>query len=326
MADSFLFPRSFRIALIALIPLVLVATACGQSSDPSNDAVTLDLAIDGERLLQHVEILSSDGYQGRKAGTDGGEMTRSYLEGVFEEIGLAPACSEMHQPFSFEGREGTINAVNLIARIPGTSPGSGAIALTAHFDHLGVFNDEIYNGADDNASGTAALLEIARLVQSQPLERDLIVAAFDAEEQGLIGAREFVNSECFTGLDVRFNVNMDMISRSEAGEIYAAGTSHYTFVRPVLEAVDHSDAMELLFGHDRPGTTQMDWTSSSDHALFHRAGIPFIYFGVEDHPGYHNPSDDFEAIHPEFFQSAADYIYHAVRAIDAAMPGFPTRD
>lgn len=313
-----------RLPILLLLPLLLSATACGQSSTAEEEPDLAPLSIDGEKLLQHVEVLASDAYQGRKAGTAGGQMALSYVESAFNDLGVSPACGTMfQQPFSYEGRTGQVNAVNLLARIPGTSDQGGSIVLTAHFDHLGVFNDDIYNGADDNASGVAGLLEIARAVLASPLEHDLILAAVDAEESGLRGARHFVDSECFPGLDVRLNVNLDMISRNEAGELYASGTYHYPFLKPILESVGHRDNMTLLFGHDEPGSTLMDWSNASDHAPFHGAGIPFVYFGVEDHAGYHNPTDDFEAITPEFFQSAADYVYNAIRALDAAVPDFP---
>ncbi len=309
--------------VLLLLPIMLAASACGQSSTADDEKEQAPLSIDGERLLQHVEVLSSDAYQGRKSGTEGGLKARTYIEAAFDELGVQPACGDsFQQPFTFTGRLGQVDAVNLITRIPGTS-GGGSIVLTAHFDHLGVFNGDIYNGADDNASGVAALLEVARSVRAAPLEHDLILAALDAEETGLLGARHLVDSACFDELDVKVNVNLDMVSRSEAGELYASGTYQYPFLKPVLEALSIRDKVTLLLGHDVPGSTRMDWSNSSDHAAFHAAGIPFVYFGVEDHAGYHNPTDDFEAITPEFFQSAVDFVYQAVRALDVAIPGFP---
>lgn len=313
-----------RIPALLLVPMMLAAAACGQSSTAEEENQLAPLSIDGQRLLQHVEVLSSDEYQGRKSGTEGGRLAMAYVEAAYQELGVLPVCgASFRQLFTFTGRLGEVEAANLIARIPGTS-GGGSIVLTAHFDHLGVFNDDIYNGADDNASGVSTLLEIARAVQSAPLDHDLILAALDAEETGLLGARHLVDSDCFDNMEVKQNVNLDMISRNEAGELYASGTYHYPFLKPVLESVSVRDNMTLLFGHDEPGSALMDWSNSSDHAPFHAAGIPFIYFGVEDHAGYHNPTDDFEAITPAFFQSSADFVYRAIRALDAAIPAFPT--
>ena len=315
------------VALMLCLTMVLACQSTPDGEDGGSAAIQDSEsvhALDGDRLLGHVEELASDAYQGRRAGTEGSRMALEYVQGQMADMKLQAACGEeLQQPFTFEGRSGTVDAVNLIAVIPGTSDASGSIVLSAHFDHVGVNDGDVYNGADDNASGTAALLEIARAVSEQPLSHDLILAAVDAEEMGLRGARAFVASECFDVLDVRLNVNLDMVSRSPAGELYATGTYHYPFLRPILENVPQPDGMTLLFGHDEPGTGSDDWTNASDHAPFHAEGIPFVYFGVEDHPGYHNPSDDFEEITPEFFKAAASFIHGAVRQLDDALSGFP---
>lgn len=310
----------------ALILIFAAPAACqsGQDAEQDLDSFGAISAIDGERLLEHVRILASDAFQGRAAGTEGGRMALEYMEAQFQDMELGQACGEdLRQPFSFESRSGTTDAVNLIAIIPGSSEKAGSIVLSAHFDHLGERGGQVYNGADDNASGSAALIEIARAVSKAPLEHDLILAAVDAEEMGLRGAREFVASDCFDGHDVRLNVNLDMISRSTAGELYASGTRHYPFLKSILESVPAPADLSILFGHDEPGTGSDDWTNASDHAPFHAEGVPFVYFGVEDHPGYHNPSDDFEEITPEFFKASAGFILQALRALDASVASFP---
>ncbi|NBC01846.1 MAG: M28 family peptidase, partial [Bacteroidetes bacterium] len=143
----------------------------------------------------------------------------------------------------------------------------------------------------------------------------------DAEEHGLRGARAFMADLPVERGQLRLNVNMDMISRSPANELYAAGTHPYPRLRPVLEAVGARHDVHLLFGHDQPDhPEQADWTLASDHAPFHEAGIPFVYFGVEDHPGYHAPSDTFDRITPDFFVQAAALVLDALQALDAQLP------
>jgi len=89
----------------------------------------------------------------------------------------------------------------------------------------------------------------------------------------------------------------------------------------VLEAVGARHDVHLRFGHDQPNhPEQADWTLASDHAPFHEAGIPFVYFGVEDHPGYHAPSDTFDRITPDFFVQAAALVLDALHALDAQLP------
>lgn len=305
--------------------LVLGSLGSGVSCAQPAPQAMANAGIDRGRLLAHVDTLASDAYQGRRTGTEGGEMALAYVGSQLRAMDLTPACGEaLEQPFSFESRRGDqLSGTNLIARIEGRGSAPGTIVISAHFDHLGTRDGDVFNGADDNASGTAALIEVARALTAAPLEHDVIIAAFDAEEMGLRGARAFVDSACFAAAGVRLNVNMDMVSRSEAGELYASGTFHHPFLKPILEAVPTGSDMTLLFGHDEPGTGRDDWTSSSDHGPFHAKGVPFVYFGVEDHPGYHNPTDDAADITPDFFVAAATYILNAVRAMDASLDSFP---
>jgi Zn-dependent M28 family amino/carboxypeptidase len=115
------------------------------------------------------------------------------------------------------------------------------------------------------------------------------------------------------------NINFDMVARGDKGELYVAGTSHTPALKTVLQPVTSRTAIRLLFGHDSGGG-QDDWTSQSDHGAFHSAGIPFLYFGVEDHPDYHRPTDTADKINAKFFYQAAVTILDAVTAIDRALP------
>jgi Zn-dependent M28 family amino/carboxypeptidase len=194
----------------------------------------------------------------------------------------------------------------------------------AHHDHNGYDGDIIYNGADDNASGTAALLALGEHFRERPLRHSLLLVAVDAEEKGIRGARAWVADPPIALDSVVMNVNLDMISRSEAGELYAAGTYHYPFLAPLVEKVARTDRLTLLTGHDEPDLPPgEDWTMASDHAAFHEVGIPFIYFGVEDHAGYHHPSDTFQNITPEFYvaavETALDFLLAADREGEAIL-------
>jgi Zn-dependent M28 family amino/carboxypeptidase len=199
--------------------------------------------------------------------------------------------------------------------------------LSAHYDHVGVGRpvrgDSIYNGADDNASGTAALLVIAEAFRRRPPESTVVFAAFDGEEGGRrlrSGAQAFVAAPPVPRDAIVLDVNLDMVGHSAKGELYAAGASHYPFLRPVLDAVAARAPVRLLQGHDRPvPAASDDWTFQSDQGAFHRAGIPFVYFGVEDHPDYHRPSDEVSTITPAFFVGAVRTVADAVRAFDRAL-------
>ena len=126
-------------------------------------------------------------------------------------------------------------------------------------------------------------------------DSSLIFAAFDREESGLEGAIAFVKNLPVDKKNVVFNLNMDMIARSDKNEIFASGLSHYPANKYLVDAVQNKTNVMLLMGHDT-GNNIDDWTSQSDHAAFHEAKIPFLYIGVEDHPDYHRPSDTFSKI------------------------------
>ncbi|MEX2532146.1 MAG: M28 family peptidase [Gemmatimonadota bacterium] len=267
--------------------------------------------IDRERLLRHQSILAHDSMEGRKAGTPGNRRARSFLLLQVDRIGLDPVRGTRSQEFRFTGRRDgeAYEGLNIMGMIEGSEHPGRFIVVTAHYDHLGVSGDEIFNGADDNASGTAALLELAHYFRANPPAHSLVFVALDAEEQGLEGARTWVDAPPVPIESIALNVNLDMISRSEAGELYAAGTHHYPFLIPWIEAVAARAPVTLLMGHDSPDLPPGDdWTMASDHAPFHGAGIPFIYFGVEDHEGYHHPSDTFERTTPKFYGDAVETI------------------
>ncbi|MFK7846525.1 MAG: M28 family peptidase [Rhodothermales bacterium] len=287
------------VALLVLTAVTLTAPS-DVSAQQKFDAVT---------LLSHVRELASDEYGGREAGTAGNEAARTYIAADFEESGLA--AFEGGYISSFEAGK------NVIGFVGGTSSPDQYIVMTAHFDHLGKRDGKIFNGADDNASGTAALLIAAAYFKKHPLSHSIIFAALDAEEKGLLGAKAFVKNPPVNAANIGLNINMDMISHNDKDELYAVGTYHYPFLKPYLETVGASADIKLMFGHDVPGTGHDDWTSASDHGPFHRQWkLPFVYFGVEDHEDYHKHTDEYNKIEPAFYIQAVDTILDAVIELD----------
>jgi hypothetical protein len=273
-------------------------------------------ALDSARLLADLSVLAHDSMQGRAPGTPGSVRARAFLQHALAEAGVRPAGDQYGVPFEWPRGSG----VNLVALVPGRGPGSDAIVLSAHYDHVGVRDGVIYNGADDNASGTAALLEIARRVAAAPLEHTLMLAFFDAEEQGSQGARAFILKPPVPLDRIALNVNLDMVSRTD-GLLWAGGAFHTPALRPILDGVAAGAPLTLRLGHDRPGAPEGDdWTNQSDHGVFHEKGIPFVYFGVEDHPDYHRPTDDFERVDPGEYVASVRTILLGLRALDAALP------
>ncbi|MGH7555044.1 MAG: M20/M25/M40 family metallo-hydrolase [Longimicrobiales bacterium] len=270
--------------------------------------------------MRDVRVLSADSMEGRAVGSPGSAKARAYLVGRFAETGLQPFGQSFERPFAFSGRGGSPerSGVNVVGFLRGRSRPDQYLVLTAHYDHVGVRDGNIYNGADDNASGTAALLALAEHFRQNAPEHSIIFAALDAEEGGLRGARAFVESPPVERSALFANVNMDMVSRNDAGELWVAGTYHYPQFLPLAEKVAKTAPVKLRIGHDRAGVAgQDDWTSSSDHGPFHAAKIPFLYLGVEDHADYHKPSDDAVRIKPDFFGRAVATVIQVVRELDA---------
>lgn len=278
---------------------------------------------DATRLLRDIETLSADDMEGRSAGRPSIQKARDYVSRRFKESGIQPLGASMEQPFEIrrQGTTETLKGVNFVGSIKGKKFSNKYIIVTAHYDHVGVRDGQIYNGADDNASGTAALFAIASHFKKKQPDHSLIFVAFDAEEMGLQGARHFVANLPVPKGSVLLNVNMDMISRNDKGELYVAGAFHHPQLRPALEKARKRAKVKLLLGHDDPKLGNDDWTNQSDHAAFHAAKIPFLYFGVEDHPDYHKPTDDFANIQPEFYVRAVETIIEVVKEMDKAAIG-----
>jgi len=265
------------------------------------------------RLMSDVRVLAADSLEGRAAGTEGGAKARTYLEERFRGIGLEPMGDAGYR--QLVPLQSGAEAVNLIGRIPGTVHPQSVLVVTAHYDHLGVRRGEIYNGADDNASGVAALLDVARRFKETPPKHTIVFVAFDAEEQGLVGARHFVANSPVPMGAILANVNFDMVSRGDAGALWVAGPSHYPHLGEIIEPVAESASVTVRFGHDT-GSGSDNWTSASDHGAFHQRDVPFLYFGVEDHADYHRESDEADKIDPVFFAGAVEAIWSAVQALD----------
>jgi Zn-dependent M28 family amino/carboxypeptidase len=246
------------------------------------------------QAVQDLKVLSADSLEGRELATSGSIKAQRYIQKRFKEINISPFGESYLRTFTLKesGKTGT-------------------------YDHLGIKEGKIYNGADDNASGVAGLLAIATaFTKSQP-KHTLVIAALDAEEGGLKGAEALLVDFPLETALIRLNANMDMISHNDVNELYAVGTYHYPALIPILEQVKSTASIKLLLGHDKPKDKLEDWTFSSDHFPFHKRKIPFIYFGVEDHQDYHKDSDTFENTNPAFLNLAIETIIAVIIEADA---------
>lgn len=272
---------------------------------------------DTELAINAMRALSADDMAGRAGMTDGNVRARNYIISAITDLtdGTSPELHNYSYELTRGGNSRTIEGTNIILPIAGKSDGGPVLEITAHFDHLGTTDaGEIYNGADDNASGVGALLSILESFQDNPTEHDTNLIWLDTEELGLGGARRYVAER----LDdrPRLNLNLDMIGQNKDGEIFGSGTYHYPALASIVEQAAKGTGLIVRLGHDRPEDGPGDWTNQSDHAAFHAVGIPFLYFGVEDHPHYHQPSDTFDTIPLETYRKTVQLAVNAAHLLD----------
>jgi Zn-dependent M28 family amino/carboxypeptidase len=298
---------------------MLLTAGCGNQPatiDYANATITVDKAL----LLDDIRTLSSPEFAGRFPGTDGNLKAQELIISRFEALELSTFGGDFRHLFDHTNtrtNQEFTDLVNIIGWVEGRVHPDRFIIVTAHYDHLGERDGHIFHGADDNASGVGGLLAAAAWFSHHQPENSIIFAAWDAEEQGLGGARYFVQNPIIPLDAIMLNINLDMISLNHDNEMYAAGTYHYPFLKPLIQEAVTDTAVTVLFGHDSPDLPPgQDWTFSSDHGPFHAAGVPFIYFGVEDHPYYHTPDDVFENITPDFYYNATRMILGVIRHID----------
>ena len=296
-------------------PIAFVALAAlGFAQQPAPRSALFDAT----QLLKDLQTLSADDMQGRQIGTAGGEKARAYVVERFQQAKVVPFGDSFLQPFTAASRGGERKGANVIGRIDGTAEPRRYIVVTAHYDHIGVRNGEVFNGADDNASGTAALFAIGAHLSANRPKNSVILAALDGEESGLLGARAFLDKPPVDVNAIVVNVNLDMIGRDPSDKLYASGTRVYPFLRPLLEKASAAAPLKLIFGHDDPNQRE-DWTRDSDHYAFHQAKIPFIYIGVEDFDQHHRATDDYETMTHAFYVRAVETAIQVVKSFDASL-------
>ena len=319
---------------IACLTLLL-----GCKDKPSNE----NIKVNEKMLLYNLKVISHDTLQGRFFGTEGNYKAQRFIAQQFDSLGIEPAFSFgsiQKYPFTFKGKirqrmypisnpaedfsnvpDTTVTGANVVTMIKGEI--EKTIVITAHLDHLGTRNGEIFNGADDNASGVAALLSIANYFKNTSPKHTLILAAVDAEEIGFLGCDYLLENSPTDVENIVLNINMDMIAHNDSLQLYASGLYHYPDLKQPLEGIK-SSKITLLYGHDDPNNKDVqDWTFASDHSVFHKRQIPYIYFGVEDHKDYHKATDTFENINQEFYIEAVQLIIQAIEGYDSFLSNEP---
>ena len=253
-----------------------------------------------DRFREHVAYLASDAMEGRATGTPGARLAADYIADQFRKLGLEPAgdAGTFFQDFTLP--DGT-PARNVVAKLSGRGELAGsAVVIGAHYDHLGYHPekgghaaDTLCNGADDNASGVAAVLMIAEDLatprdQLSAPRRAAVFVAFDAEEPGLFGSKHYAAYPPVPLAQTIGIVNFDMIGRLRRGKLYAGDAPSC----PVF--VEELKRLEAELG--RPIETRFGGVARSDQAPFLEKGIPGVHFNTGLYPEYHTPADELEPL------------------------------
>ena len=274
------------------------------------------------RLQEDIFKLAGDEMEGREPGTNGEIKARNYLISRMREIGLNPKGTDgFIQAFTYfekaNQNEVSVQAHNVIGFIDNGA--NKTVVITAHYDHLGYGGSgskykgprQIHNGADDNASGTAALLELAHLIKNNKNKEDnnFLFIAFSAEEKGLLGSKYYVMNPSLNLNEINYILNMDMLGRMEPGmALTIEGLGSSLIWESSLKEIE-CDAFPLTLKKRENGP--------SDHAPFYEAGIPSLHFWTGKHDDYHKPSDDAEKINFEAESQIISFIEALILLVDS---------
>ena len=291
--------------LLVFISALIIQSHAARAADN----LWLDRArssITSSELLGHVSFMADDMLEGREAGSRGSHAAAKYIVDRLKEAEIRPAGvgGNYRQPFGG-------NSHNLLALIEGHDPNlkNEFIIVGAHYDHVGYGNQRnsygpigyIHNGADDNASGVAAVLEtIDALTRSsyQP-RRSILFAFWDGEEKGLLGSKHWLRNPTVPVSAVKLVWNVDMVGRMEGGRIEVMGARTGNGMRQLLSSPSLRDGTWVDF--------TWEYKDNSDHWTFYQIGIPALCMHTGIHDDYHRPSDDVERLNIEGIRSISQY-------------------
>ena len=307
--------------LLKFIPLLVFGLLIGSCDGPPSDESLLT------SFKKDIGFLAADERGGRAIGTEGEQQAAEYLAEEFDKLGLQPMGTDgFFQEFTVSkpsnpheeaviGTDGAgITGRNVIAYLD--KKAEKTIVIGAHFDHLGMGgqgslhrgDSAIHNCADDNASGTAALLALAKVFKYETLKSNILFVAFSGEENGLWGSNYFVKNPTLDLKTINYMINMDMVGRlneEKSLAIYGVGTSP-SFSK-VLDPIN-ADSLKLVPSESGVGP--------SDHTSFYLQDLPVLHFFTGQHADYHKPSDDADKINYEGLVQVVRYISRLVAQLD----------
>lgn len=281
-------------------------------------------------LEQTVRVLSSDEFEGRRTQSQGAAKSRDYLDQQFKDLGLTPWGERFEIPFEYHTLFTRETGANMVAIAPAQSPTNVWRIIVAHYDHLGISGGKIYHGADDNASGVAAMLAIAQYWQAQLTQQakdatitlpniNLMFVATDAEEPGLYGSIALVEQlkTRMPEANIQLMLNLDMVSHpGRPYGIYLEGSRNFNQFQAFKPQLNAQNQLCIKLSHPRPvgrSIQNTDWLRASDHYPFHKANIPWLYFGVPTHPQYHTPQDTADTVDFMFLAAVTESAFELMR-------------
>ncbi|MEX0719787.1 MAG: M28 family peptidase [Balneolaceae bacterium] len=310
--------------------LVLLFISCSSRENP-NTTISEISFLD---IKSHITYLAGDDLKGREAGSLEEAKAANYIADHFRDYKLEPAgdgqtyfqhftinTANLNNPHA-ESSEADSAAEkrlskNVVALLSGTGESEEFIIIGAHYDHLGVgefgslYSGEkarIHNGADDNASGTAGLLELAEYFSANRPQTDILFIAFSGEEMGLLGSQYFVENPTKDLDQTRAMINMDMIGRMKNNKLMIFGTGTWgNWESLIIES--NSDSLDL--------DLVPDGTGASDHTSFYFKNIPVLHYFTDTHADYHRPSDDFEYINAEGQELILKHLSRLIHSLDS---------
>jgi hypothetical protein len=278
------------------------------------------------RLLDDIKFLSSDQLQGRVTGSAGADSSASYLARRFSEVGLQPAAGGWFQSFTVareapilrQAKAGGLSGKNVIGILPGRDPvlRNQTIVLGAHYDHLGLggfgsldpeSTGVVHNGADDNASGVAALIQVAARLAVSPPARTVVFIAFSGEELGLLGSAHYVKEPIYPLAGTLAMVNLDMVGRLRNGRLIVYGARSAKEFPALLDSLNWYAGFELK--------AQGDGYGPSDQSSFYAAKRPVLHLFTDLHEDYHRTSDDWQKINLDGLKRVSDFTLGLVTAL-----------
>lgn len=256
------------------------------------------------RLKQHVNYLASDELKGRKAGSPSAAQAAEYIKDQYIRIGIQPFFEKWEQDFEVNATEYT----NIVGIIEGcdSSLKNEYILIGAHYDHLGVKDGVVYNGADDNASGSAALIEVARNLYQRrgELRRSVIIAAFDAEELGLYGSNKLAKRLSATDINVVMMMSLDMVGwYAKSKTLYLEGSSTLQGGDELLKRIAYENNIKI-----KTKDFETSLFTATDTEGFAKNGVPTLAVTTGTKSPYHKPEDDADRIDYAGLNLVTEYI------------------